>query len=46
MNEIVPLPLEMFETCGGAYLKISIGKGNMTIDDLIYMVNRYRSFFE
>ena len=46
MNEIVPLPLEMFETCGGAYLKVSIGKGNMTIDDLIYMVNRYRSFFE
>ena len=46
MNEIVPLPLEMFEACGGAYLKISIGKGNMTIDDLIYMVNRYRPFFE
>ena len=45
MNEIVPLPEEMFETCGGAYLKVSIGKGNMTIDDLIYMVNRYRAFF-
>ena len=35
----------MFETCGGAYLKVSIGKGNMTLDDLIYMVNRYSSFF-
>ena len=45
MNAIVPLPEEMFETCGGAYLKVSIGKGNMTLDDLIYMIERYTKFF-
>ena len=45
MNAIVPLPKEMFETCGGAYLKVSIGKGNMTLDDLIYMIERYTKFF-
>jgi len=46
MNEIVPLPREMFDAAGGAYLKVSIGKGNMTLDDLIYMVNRYSVFFQ
>ena len=45
MNAIVPLSEEMFELCGGAYLKISIAKGNMTIDDLIYMVNRYSNYY-
>ena len=44
MNAIVPLSEEMFIAAGGKYLKISIGKGNMTIDDLIYMVNRYKEF--
>ena len=46
MNAIVELPEAMFEVCGGAYLKISIGKGNMTEADLIYMVNRYKHYFE
>ena len=41
LNAICPLSKEMFEAAGGAYLKISIAKGNMTIEDLIYMVNRY-----
>ena len=36
---------EMFELCGGAYLKISIGKGNMTMDELVAMINRYSKFF-
>ena len=44
MNAIVPLSEEMFIAAGGQYLKISIGKGNMTINDLIYMVNRYKEF--
>ena len=44
MNAIVPLSEEMFIAAGGKYLKISIGKGNMTINDLIYMVNRYKEF--
>ena len=46
MNEIAPLSKEMFEKAGGAYLKVSIGKGNMTIDELKYMINRYNKFFE
>ena len=45
LNAIAPLSEEMFEECGGAYLKISIGKGNMTLDELIYMINRYSKFF-
>jgi hypothetical protein len=45
LNGIVELPEEMFEAAGGAYLKISIGKGNLTMDELIYMINRYKPFF-
>ena len=30
---------------GGAYLKISIGKGNMTMDELIAMITRYSIYF-
>ena len=45
LNGIVELPEEMFNAAGGAYLKISIGKGNLTMDELIYMINRYKPFF-
>ena len=45
MNAIVPLSEDMFNMAGGAYLKISIGKGNMTMDDLAYMINRYSVYF-
>lgn len=44
LNAICPLSEEMFNAAGGAYLKISIGKGNLTIDELIYMINRYSKF--
>jgi len=44
LNSIEPLSEEMFEAAGGAYLKISIGKGNMTMDDLVYMIRRYSRF--
>ena len=46
LNAIVPLPYEMFEAAGGAYLKISIGKGNMTMDELIAMIQRYTVKFQ
>jgi len=36
---------EMFNECGGAYLKVSIGKGNMTMDELVTMIERYSKFF-
>ena len=45
MNAIVPLSEDMYNMAGGAYLKISIGKGNMTMDDLAYMINRYSVYF-
>ncbi len=45
LNAIAPLSREMFEQAGGAYLKISIAKGNLTMDELIYMINRYSEFF-
>jgi len=45
LNAIVELPEEMFEAAGGAYLKVSIGKGNLTMDELINMINRYAKFF-
>ena len=44
LNAICPLTEEMFNAAGGAYLKISIGKGNLTMDELIYMINRYSKF--
>ena len=44
LNAICPLSEEMFNAAGGAYLKISIGKGNLTEEELIYMINRYSKF--
>ena len=44
LNAICPLTEEMFYAAGGAYLKISIGKGNLTIEELIDMINRYSKF--
>ena len=44
LNAICPLTEEMFNAAGGAYLKISIGKGNLTIDELINMINRYSKY--
>ena len=46
LNAICPLSEEMFEEAGGAYLKISIGKGNLTMDELVNMINRYSVYFE
>ncbi len=46
LNAIEPLTREMFDNAGGKYLKVSIGKGNMTMDDLTYMIRRYSGYFE
>ena len=45
LNAIEPLSEEMFNEAGGAYLKVSIGKGNLTIDELVAMIRRYSKFF-
>ena len=44
LNAIAPLSREMFEAAGGAYMKISIGKGNLTLDELRAMIERYSKF--
>lgn len=44
MNAIAPLSEEMFYAAGGPYLKISIAKGNLTVDELIYMIQRYSKY--
>ena len=46
LNAICPLSEDMFNAAGGAFLKISIGKGNLTEDELFDMINRYSKFFE
>ena len=45
MCEIAPLSEDMFYAAGGPYLKVSIGKGNLTVEELAAMINRYGKFF-
>ena len=44
LNAICPLTEDMFYAAGGAYLKISIAKGNLTEEELFAMINRYSKF--
>ena len=46
LNAICPLSENMFNAAGGAYLKVSIGKGNLTINELINMITRYSVYFD
>ena len=46
LNAICPLSEDMFNAAGGAYLKISIGKGNLTEEELFAMITRYSKFFD
>ena len=45
LNAIEPLPEYMFDAAGGQYLKVSIGKGNLTVDELRAMIQRYNGYF-
>jgi hypothetical protein len=38
------LPYEMYEAFGGAYLKISIGKGNTTLEEIYSLIEYYAKF--
>lgn len=42
---LVTITPEVFEAFNGQYLKIAIGKGMLTIDDIQTMLNTYSSFF-
>ena len=46
LSSYVELSEDMFYMAGGPFLKVSIGKGNMTMDELITMIKRYSKFFE
>lgn len=46
LSQYADLSKEMFDAAGGQFLKVSIGKGNMTMDELVAMINRYGKFFE
>ncbi len=42
----VPVPEIMFEALGGQYLKVAIGKGLTTVEELQRLAARYSVFFE
>ena len=42
---LVTITPEVFDAFNGQYLKIAIGKGMLTIDDIQTMLNTYSSFF-
>ena len=40
------VPEKMFNAVGGQYLKVAVGKGLITIDEIQELVNRYIALFE
>ena len=45
-NAIIPLPELVFNAFNGQYLKVSIGKGLITLDEIEVLLERYAAFFE
>lgn len=46
LSQYAELSRDMFDAAGGQYLKVSIGKGNLTEEELIAMIERYSKYFE
>lgn len=44
-SEIIPIPEVIFEAFNGQYLKVSIGKGLITLEGLFALIERYADFF-
>ncbi len=44
-NELISIPEEVFNAFNGKYMKIAIGKGLITIEDLQRLVGRYSVFW-
>ncbi len=44
--EICYVPENIFEACSGQYLKIAIGKGLITIEEIQNLITRYSKFWE
>lgn len=45
-NAICPVPEIIFEAFGGQYLKVSLGKGLITWDELETLIARYSEFWD
>ncbi len=45
-NNIIPIPQLVFDAFNGQYLKVAIGKGITTLEEIQNLLNRYTSFFE
>lgn len=45
-NNIVPVSQEMFQAFNGQFLKVAIGKGLISIERLVMLVERYSNYFE
>ena len=43
--QLVLIPEEIFDAVGGQYLKVAMGKGMITIEDIQQLVVRYQEFF-
>lgn len=46
LNALVPMPEIMFEAVDGQYLKVAVGKGNITIQQIGELVGKYAYLFE
>ena len=44
LYEIAPVSREMFDAVNGQYLKIAIGKGLISLEEIQYLADRYSSF--
>lgn len=44
--DIFPIPQAMFDAVNGKYLKVAIGKGYLTMQELSFLIDRYSLFFE
>ena len=45
-SSIIPIPELVFNAFNGQYLKVAIGKGITTLQEIQNLLNRYMSFFE
>ena len=46
LNALVPVSEEIFDAVNGQYLKIAVGKGVITVEQIQNLVDRYGSLFE
>lgn len=44
-NEICPVPQQMFEAVNGQYLKVAIGKENISLEEISALIKKYVGFF-